>query len=172
MTCICHFIYFRALPRASYWYIWFGFIPSMVWRFFNDFPIALGVGKIVLHRENFLHTCVRCNHRILAYWPGIWRDSVSVCMSVHSSVYSDSISMSVSTFVYPSVHSYIHWFVYRSVNTILGNIVSPHPCQIAWKTISHLIWYLGIPDVRFFIYRLDISLEMYVKTCQMMHLSV
>ena len=37
MTCICQLFIFYALPRASYVYIQYGFIPSVVWRFYSNF---------------------------------------------------------------------------------------------------------------------------------------
>ena len=37
-------LFFYVLPRASYGYIWSGFIPSVVWRFSNYFSSSLGVG--------------------------------------------------------------------------------------------------------------------------------
>ena len=39
MACICHFVLFYVLPRASYGYIQCGFISSAVWRFSNHFQL-------------------------------------------------------------------------------------------------------------------------------------
>ena len=49
LACVCHFVFY-ALPRASYGYIWCGFIPSAVWRFSNIFSSSLGVGNLALNR--------------------------------------------------------------------------------------------------------------------------
>ena len=53
MACICHFVFFYILPRASYVYIQphqFGFIPSAVWRFFNIFFQLFRCRNLALNR--------------------------------------------------------------------------------------------------------------------------
>ena len=55
-------LYFYVLPRASYGNIWYGFIPSVGWRFSNNFPVLLGVESQFKQNE-LIH--FRCRHRCL-----------------------------------------------------------------------------------------------------------
>ena len=96
------------------------------------FLVPLGVGKLSLNGENFLH--VWHSYRVLAYLVGRWRDSISVCTSIHPLEYSDvhlCIFMSISTFVHLSIHWYICQYIHTSASTILNNILTPHSCHIA-----------------------------------------
>ena len=117
VKCICYlFIYFYALARVSSGYIWFGFLPSVVWRLRIDFSVTLGVGKLALNRQSsYIHTCIRCYLRILAYWAGIWRIGMAGCMPVHLSVCSD-IFMSICASVCQLVHLYICCYICTSVS--------------------------------------------------------
>ena len=52
MAYICHFGFFffcYVLPRASYRYIWCGFIPSVVWRFSNYYFQLPRFGNLALN---------------------------------------------------------------------------------------------------------------------------
>ena len=128
-------------------------------------PILWSLQKLALNRQSFLHTCIRFSHMILAYWAGILRDGY-ICLYVHMAINTLwyphihlYICMSIIMFICPSLYSYICWYIYTchfictSIRTLLSNIGSLHPCLIAWETSSHLIWYLGIPDIMGFIYR-------------------
>ena len=51
------FIIVYVMPRASYRYIWSGFISSVVRRISNKFSSSLGVWELDLNMQNFyMHT--------------------------------------------------------------------------------------------------------------------
>ena len=149
ITFICHL--FLCPIQASYGCIWCVFIPSVVWRFSNKFPVPLVIGKFALNRQNFLHICVRCSLRILSYWAGIWRMGMSVCMSIYSDT-SISVHLYVLQYIHTSVVTfYIHLYIYTS---ILSHILHT---SMSDCSETHLTGFLGIP-LFWNNYRLVISL--------------
>ena len=66
----------------------------------TNFPVPLGVGKLSLNMQNFLHTCVRSSHRMLAYFADKLMGYVyNVCCF---------ICTSVMKFIHLSVHLNIY----------------------------------------------------------------
>ena len=64
MACICHFFFFYILPRASYGYIQYGFISSVVGKFSDKFSSYFRCGKLALTREtSYIHIWIpfRCS---------------------------------------------------------------------------------------------------------------
>ena len=92
MACICHFVCFFALPRASYGYIQCGFIPSVVWRFSNIFFRLFRCRNLALNRAfsyflvadmffilgggwmppTFVHPLYICTPPVHSYAPGVY----------------------------------------------------------------------------------------------------
>ena len=141
MTCICHFIYFYVLPRASYMYIQHGTIPGAVRRLYNNIFTTFRFRKVSIKRRNILQ--VRCGHSITAYLAGIWRDGMYVWPSVCPSVCSDICMCIFPPFVYQYfmhllVHLYIYHLIHASNSTILSNVLSLHLCRVTWQTSSHM----------------------------------
>ena len=59
-----------------------GLLPLWSGGSLTIFPVPLGVGKLALNRENFLHY-IRYRHRcLLAYWASIWREGMSVFLYI------------------------------------------------------------------------------------------
>ena len=95
---------FFCLPRASYFYIQCGFIPSMVWRFCNIFSSSFKCRKLALSKETS-YIPFRCSWQ--AYWglSGIWV-YLAVCLCIGgicvSSIYPPYICAYVTSYVHMS----------------------------------------------------------------------
>ena len=104
---------YYVLPRVSYVYIHCWFIPSVVWRFWNNIPVPFGIGS--LNQENVLHLGVDIG-AFLAYW----RISLSVWW-----YFLQFLHLSICF----SVYWYVFWHVCRSIVTFMHPYVFNMLCH-------------------------------------------
>ena len=146
MACIYH-IFFYVLPRASYSYIWYEFIPSVLWRFSNKFSSFFRCRKLAFTSETsyifvFILGVVG---RYVGWLSGIW-ECLAVCQYVqviclyvcmakyihtleHAPIHPENIhegclsciSMSVSISICPKVLS-VYPFVQKFFHCLLGAV--------------------------------------------------